>query len=328
VTPRYGALVDRFGLLFVDHPVGTEAFAYGSTVVAGRRSQASHAVTEAGEDVTNLLNGTRGVFNAAAAAAVTVSTPLDSLETPLVIECANGGLRGHAIIVESQTPSGWQEVGVVHPRRVSSACVIDAVPPGPVRLRFTGYAYLSSVARLARETANVSSTWGTLATAQSSSAGDVSSAIGAEDTVTTALVGPDTLVATFSGPSLGEGAVRNVFLGVLASPVTASAASSAAASQRSSLPTQFALYQNAPNPFRGSTTIRCDLPVGRMVKLEIFDVSGRRVRTLVNRFMPAGRHSVVWDQRNDAGASLDAGVYFSRLQVDTFRDHKKLILMP
>jgi hypothetical protein len=83
-----------------------------------------------------------------------------------------------------------------------------------------------------------------------------------------------------------------------------------------------------PNPFWGATTIRLDLPVGRMVRLEVFDVSGRRVRTLVNRFMPAGRQSVVWNQRDDAGAGLGAGVYFARLQVDTFHDRKKLILIP
>jgi len=83
-----------------------------------------------------------------------------------------------------------------------------------------------------------------------------------------------------------------------------------------------------PNPFWGSTTMRLDLPVGRMVRLEIFDVSGRRVRTLVNHFMPAGRQSIAWNQRDDAGATLGAGVYFARVQVDTFRDRKKLILMP
>jgi hypothetical protein len=260
--------------------------------------------------------------------AVTIATPLDSLQTPLVIECGNGGARGHAIIVESQSSSGWREVGAVYPRRSSSATVIDSVPPGPVRLRFTGYAYVSSVARLAREREDVTSAWGTLEGARSSSAGDVLSAMGVDDTVATSLVGPDTLVAVFSGPSLGQNIVRNAFLAISATPVTASAATSYAASQRSSVPAQFALYQNVPNPFRGSTTIRLDLPVARMVRLEIFDVSGRRVRTLINHFMPAGRESVVWDRRDDAGADLGAGVYFTRLQVDTFRDRKKLILMP
>lgn len=328
VTRGHGILVDGVRLLLVDHPEGTEAFAYGSTVVSGSRSQASHAVTETGADVTDLLNGTGGIFNAAEAEAVTVSTPLDSRQTPLVIECANGGMRGHAIIVESQSPSGWQQVGIVYPRRVPSACVIDSVPAGPVRLRFTGYAYVSSVARLDRVTAQVANTWERPLGAVSASAGNVLAAIGAEDTVATALVGPDTLWAVFSAPLLGQGVVRNAFLGVSATQVTASAALNAAAQRVSSLPTEFALYQNVPNPFRGSTTFRLDLPVGRMVRLEIFDVSGRRVRTLVNHFMPAGRQSVAWNQRDDSGAELGAGVYFARVQADTFRDRKKLVLMP
>jgi len=328
VTGGHGTLVNGVRLLFVDHPVGTEVFAYGSTAVTGLRSQASRAITETGADVTKLLDGTGGIFNAADAVEVTVSTPLDSLKTPLVIECANGGMRGHPIIVESQTLSGWREVGSVYPRRLSSACVIDSVPAGPVRLRFTGYAWVSSVARLARETAQVTSTWGTLEGARSASSGDVFAAIGAEDTAATALVGPDTLWTVFSGPPLGQGVVRSAFLRISARTVTASAAINAAARGVSSLPTQFAMYQNVPNPFRGSTTFRLDLPVGRMVRLEIFDVSGRRVRTLVNHFMPAGRQSVAWNQRDDAGATLGAGVYFARVQVDTFRDRKKLVLMP
>jgi hypothetical protein len=329
VTGGYGTLVDGVRMLFVDHPIGTEALECGSTVISGSRTQASQATTDAGDDVTSSLNGTGGIFNADGSTAVTITTPLDALETPVVIECANGGLRGNEIIVESQGSSGWERVGTVHPRRFLSAAVIDSVPAGPVRLRFTGYAQVTSVARLVRETANVTSTWGELEGAVSSSAGDVLSAVGVEDTVATALVGPDTLVATFSGPALAENVLRSVFLGVAATPVTASAASSHAAAQRSSsLPSRFALYQNVPNPFRGSTTFRLDLPVGRMVRLEIFDVSGRRVRTLVNHFMPAGRQSVAWNQRDDAGAELGAGVYFARVQADTFRDRKKLILMP
>jgi hypothetical protein len=332
VTGGHGTLVDGVKLLFIDHPAGTEAFAYGSTMVAGHRSQASQATTETGADVTSQVNGTGGIFNGASAVAVTVSTPLDSVQTPLVIECASSGMRGQSIIVESQFPSGWREVGTVHPRRVSTATVIDSVPAGPVRLRFSGYAEVSSVARLARDNAQVTNTWGRLEGAVSSSAGDVLAAIGAEDSVATALVGPDTLWAVFSGPTLRQDVVRDAFLGISATPVMASAATSYAAShpvsQQSSIPTQFALYQNVPNPFRGSTTFRLDLPVGRMVRLEIFDVSGRRVRTLVNHFMPAGRQSVAWNQRDDAGAELGAGVYFARVQADTFRDRKKLILMP
>jgi hypothetical protein len=65
-----------------------------------------------------------------------------------------------------------------------------------------------------------------------------------------------------------------------------------------------------------------------MVRLDIFDVSGRRVRTLVNHFVPPGQQVVTWDHRDDTGKALDAGVYFSQFQAGTFSDRKKLTLTP
>src|SRR5262249_17741278 len=111
-------------------------------------------------------------------------------------------------------------------------------------------------------------------------------------------------------------------------PVLAAAARSYAMSRQQSVPVKFALYQNLPNPFRGSTAIRFDLAVGNMVRLEIFDVSGRRVRSLINHFMPAGRQSVVWNHRDDAGIDLRAGLSFYQLQAGSFGDRRKLVLMP
>jgi len=328
VAGGYGSLVDGVKLLLVDHPEDTEAFPCGRRVVTGRRSQVSMATSETGEDVTNLINGSGGILNADSAAAVTIVTPLDAQETPLVIECANGGARGYPIVVETQSQAGWHTSGTVYPRLVSSAVVLDSVPAGPVRLRFTGYAQVSSVSRLAEDASSVTTTWGSLQGAVTSSAGDVGSAIGLEDSLATPLIGPDTLWAAFSAPSAGGSSIRGTFLWVAATPVVAAAARSYAQSRQQSTPVQFALYQNLPNPFSGTTGIRFDLPVGSMVRLEVFDVSGRRVRSLVNHFMPAGHQSVVWDHRDDAGTNLDAGVYFYQLQAGTFRDRRKLVLMP
>jgi len=70
----------------------------------------------------------------------------------------------------------------------------------------------------------------------------------------------------------------------------------------------------SPNPFRSSTTFSFELRTPDHVQLEVFDVRGARVRTLVNGTQPGGRHEVTWDGRNDAGMRLAAGTYFFRLQ--------------
>ncbi|HET7225330.1 MAG TPA: FlgD immunoglobulin-like domain containing protein [Candidatus Eisenbacteria bacterium] len=98
--------------------------------------------------------------------------------------------------------------------------------------------------------------------------------------------------------------------------------------EASPLPRSFALRQNQPNPFRGTTAIHFDLPVGQVVRLEIFDAQGRRVRTLANRYYPAGSHVVSWDQRDDNGTAVRPGLCFYRIETQVFRDRKKMVILP
>lgn len=67
----------------------------------------------------------------------------------------------------------------------------------------------------------------------------------------------------------------------------------------------------SPNPFRGSARIAFDIPAADRVTVEIFDVRGRRVRTLANQFMTAGSHEILWGTHGDG--PLPSGVYFLRL---------------
>jgi len=72
----------------------------------------------------------------------------------------------------------------------------------------------------------------------------------------------------------------------------------------------------APNPAQGGTRIWYGVPAGRVgaaLDLAIFDLSGRRVRTLEHGIAGAGRHSVAWDLRDASGAPSGPGVYFARL---------------
>lgn len=82
------------------------------------------------------------------------------------------------------------------------------------------------------------------------------------------------------------------------------------------LPKQFKLEQNYPNPFNPSTSICFWLWQQTFVKLEIHDIRGRVVRTLVNEVKSAGENTVVWDGLNDSGKSVANGIYFYSLKID------------
>ena len=81
----------------------------------------------------------------------------------------------------------------------------------------------------------------------------------------------------------------------------------------SALPDQFSLGQNYPNPFNPSTIIPYQLPVSTHVRLEVFNLLGQRIATLVDREQPAGFHSARWDGTDAAGRAVGAGVYLYRL---------------
>ncbi len=83
--------------------------------------------------------------------------------------------------------------------------------------------------------------------------------------------------------------------------------------ETTTMPRRTALLPNYPNPFNPSTKIAFDLAAPTNVRLEIFDVAGRRVTTLVNEQTPGGRHVVTWDGRDNRGRTQASGAYFYRL---------------
>jgi hypothetical protein len=92
-------------------------------------------------------------------------------------------------------------------------------------------------------------------------------------------------------------------------------------------PKPLTLYQNYPNPFNPSTSIVFFLPEQCRVTIVIFDVQGRRVRTLVDDARNAGRHVLFWDGRNDAGKSVGSGIYYCRLSAGKNVQTKKLAIL-
>ncbi len=92
------------------------------------------------------------------------------------------------------------------------------------------------------------------------------------------------------------------------------------------LPDEFSLGLNYPNPFNPSTTIRYTLPAASDVRLEILNILGQPVRTLVQRLESAGHKEIVWDGRDDSGNAMPGGIYIYRLKADQFSATRKMIL--
>jgi len=89
-----------------------------------------------------------------------------------------------------------------------------------------------------------------------------------------------------------------------------------------SVPGNYSLQQNFPNPFNPTTNIRFDLPRDTKVSLVIYDVRGRQVAELVNSRLNAGSYNVDWDASN-----FPSAIYFYSLTADNFRAVKKLVLV-
>lgn len=93
------------------------------------------------------------------------------------------------------------------------------------------------------------------------------------------------------------------------------------------LPKKFKLSQNYPNPFNPSTTIEFSVPTRDKISLEIFNILGERVATLVHEELPAGSYRIDWDGRNGAGKPVASGVYFYSLKSSEGISARKMILL-
>jgi hypothetical protein len=86
--------------------------------------------------------------------------------------------------------------------------------------------------------------------------------------------------------------------------------------------------ENFPNPFNPKTAIRYTVPSpGGPVRLTVYDLQGRRVRTLVDEEKSGGEYLAVWRGRDDAGRELASGVYFYRMEIGDYQVERKMVLL-
>lgn len=92
-------------------------------------------------------------------------------------------------------------------------------------------------------------------------------------------------------------------------------------------PELFKLHANYPNPFNPITSIAYDLSKTTFVNISIFDMTGRKIRTLIKRSQEEGYKSVLWNGANDRGETVSAGLYLYTITIKNKRQTRKMLLL-
>ena len=93
------------------------------------------------------------------------------------------------------------------------------------------------------------------------------------------------------------------------------------------VPTSTELFQNYPNPFNPETRIDYQLQEKTKVTIEVFNMVGQKIKTILNQEQNSGYHSVIWDCRDEAGKQLGSGVYLYRLKAGNYAKTRKMLVM-
>lgn len=100
-----------------------------------------------------------------------------------------------------------------------------------------------------------------------------------------------------------------------------------AAVENTNLPEEFTLDQNFPNPFNPTTKLRYGLPKDSDVRIIIYDINGRIVKSLVDNSQQAGWYNILWNGTNNLGQAVGSGMYIARMQAGSFTDVKKMLYL-
>ncbi|RKX24919.1 MAG: hypothetical protein DRP47_10635, partial [Candidatus Zixiibacteriota bacterium] len=97
--------------------------------------------------------------------------------------------------------------------------------------------------------------------------------------------------------------------------------------EEETLPTEYELSQNYPNPFNPFTTIQFYLPQPGHVRLEIYNIMGQEVATIVNEYLTDGPHTVIWNGKDNKGSDAASGLYLYRLIAGETIITKRMMLL-
>lgn len=138
----------------------------------------------------------------------------------------------------------------------------------------------------------------------------------------------DATAADFSLKNISQCAPANSPCGELVGAFDANCVSTHISPETTaSLPEEYNLKQNYPNPFNPETRIEFSLPKSSFVKLDIYNILGERITTLVSEQLSAGHWSTTWDGTHSNGSKVASGIYFYRIETDSFVKSKKMLLL-
>ena len=92
-------------------------------------------------------------------------------------------------------------------------------------------------------------------------------------------------------------------------------------------PEKFTVNQNYPNPFNPITQIKYGIPEDSYVSINIFDLKGSSIKTLLNQRKKAGYHLISWNGTSNSGSNVAAGMYIYSIQAGKFQSVKKMVLL-
>ncbi len=95
----------------------------------------------------------------------------------------------------------------------------------------------------------------------------------------------------------------------------------------SNIPTTFQVYQNYPNPFNPTTIIQYSLPQAKKVRIVVYDISGKEIALLADKYQNAGTYNVTWNGNNNSGQPAASGIYFYTVQAGNYAQTKKMVLL-
>jgi len=289
---------------------GQSAFAFGGDLAVGTLTAPRRLGHKDGRDLTSGL----------AAQKAFEGHPGDTLlvefedGTPGRLAIAASGVQQVAppsktgIEVQCETGRGWGTVAHVDPRALAASTLVGVPSAGRVRLVFLGDHQLHGVSRFEPAATSASVAFDPTQVTHSR-LGELGGGLGEEGAL---LAGGEHALVDFEVPS-EQAFAFDWFLEVQGEHVAPSGSNLTAGRDdaEEAPPLQFMLHQNRPNPFAEETRIGFDLPMRSRVKLEVFDLAGRRVATLAEGEYEPGRHSVMWDRRGASGR-VPAGVYTCR----------------
>jgi hypothetical protein len=348
--------LDQVRLVAIDHRQELVAYPSGERVILGTPVPPGRVTTASGQDITLAVSGGGPGFLAHAGDTLLVEnkagapsgsrTRFSSLGT-MPFEMSDGGGKNGFVYSPGAQPNtaqsidalvlsttgvliqvpdsggGWATRAHYYPREHPCDALFDSVRAGKVRLVFLDSHHIQFLGTVMEAPDSLEASKLTLQSGIHSRLGDVMQAILTAGSVTTTISPGDTLSLTFANPPLRSDRTREYFLlsrGVYTSNLPANSGPEIP-------PNTLRLYPSHPNPANGATTVKFDLPSISAVRLEVFDVLGRHVRTLAQGTYPAGSHVAVWDRLQTNGRPVPLGVYLCRLQAGQLRGQIKIVVV-